>query len=98
MAISVTTNPFIIDAISATALVTKQFNVIAIRWTSGSLADTAVLQDQNANPIWQSVGTIANNVEQSNFPVDRPLTFNGLKVPTLGAGTIFIYTKENDPV
>ena len=98
MAIAVSTNPFFIDAISAVALVTKPFSVVKIRWTSAALNDTAVLQDQNGNPLWQASQDVALKKDESDWSPDRPLMFNGLKVPTLGSGTIMIYTKENDPV
>ena len=98
MAISVSTNPFFIDAISAVALVTVPFNAIKIRWTSASVADVAVLQDQNGNVLWQDSQPTTNLPHESSWDTDRPLLFNGLKVPTLTTGTIMIYTKENDPV
>lgn len=94
----VTGYPLVIDTVTAVSLVSTLFNAVAIRWTSASLADTCVLQDKDGNVRWQSVGQNASNVEQSNFPVEHPLTFNGLTVPTLGLGTVFIYTREKDPV
>lgn len=98
MANSVSSYPLVVDTVTDVSLVSKLFNALVIRWTSGSVADTCVLKDKDGNVRWQSVGTIANNVQESNFPSDHPLTFNGLSVTTLGTGTVFIYTKEKDPV
>ena len=98
MANAVTAYPLIIDTVTDVSLVSKLFNAVVIRWTSGSLADTCVLKDKDGNTRWQSVGQNASNVEESNFPQDYPLTFNGLMVQTLGTGTVYIYTKEKDPV
>ena len=98
MANSATGYPLSVDTVTAVSIVSKLFNALVIRWTSGSLADTCVLKDKDGNIRWQSVGGIANYAEESRFPPDHPLTFNGLSVTTLGAGTVYIYTKEKDPV
>lgn len=98
MANQVSAYPITIDTVSAVSAVSTLFNAVVIRWTSASTADTVVLQDKDGNLKWQSVGKTANHTEESTFPVEHPLTFNGLTVPTLGTGTIIIYTKEKDPV
>lgn len=90
--------PLVVDTVTDVSMVSKLFNVTTIRWTSASTADTCVLKDKDGNTRWQSIGNGANYKEESSFPVDRPLVFNGLMVQTLGSGTVFIYTKENDPV
>ena len=90
--------PLIVDTVTDVSLVSRAFNAVVIRWTSGSLADACVLKDKDGNIRWQSVGTGASNREESQFPPNRPLLFNGLMCQTLGAGTVFIYTQENDPV
>ena len=98
MANSATGYPISVDTVTDVSIVSTLFNAVVIRWTSGSLADTCVLKDKDGNVRWQSVGRQASNVEQSNFPPEHPLTFNGLAVTTLGLGTVYIYTKEKDPV
>ena len=98
MANAATSYPLIIDTVTDVSIVSTRFNAVVIRWTSGSLADTCVLKDKDGNVRWQSVGTIANNREESLFPPDHPLMFNGLMCQTLTTGTVIIYTKERDPV
>ena len=98
MANSLSEYPLKIDTVTDVSMVSKPFNAVVVRWTSASLADTVVLKDKDGNVRWQSVGQNASNVEESNFSPDHPLTFNGLSVTTLDAGTVYIYTKEKDPV
>ena len=98
MANSLTGYPLVVDTVSDVSMVSKFFNALVIRWTSASTADTCVLKDKDGNVRWQSVGSLAKYKEECNFPVEHPLTFNGLSVTTLGAGTVYIYTKEKDPV
>lgn len=98
MANAVSGNPLVIDTATATALLTVRFEALAVRWASASTADTVDVQDQNGNTKWASVGGGANNVEESHWEADYPLIFNGLKVPTLDAGTVYIYTKQKPPV
>jgi len=98
MANDVTVDPIFIDTVTATVHLTNYFEVLGIRWTSASTADAVDIQDQNGNSKWASIGAGANHVEESHWPVEHPLRFNGLKVPTLGAGRIYIYTKQKPPV
>ena len=86
-------NPYILDTVTDSFSPTGEFHhVYAIRWTSGSLADAISLQDAAGNVKWSATGTIANNVDQTVF--NPPLEFNGMKVPTLGSGKVYVYAKR----
>ena len=98
MANDVTLNPIVLDTVTATAHTTNYFEVLAIRWTSASTADTIVIQDQDGNKKWQGIGAGANHTEESHWSDQHPLRFNGLKVSTLDAGTVMIYTRQKPPV
>ena len=63
-------------------------------WTSGSVADALSVADQDGNVKWASIGSIANDYRSITFPSDGALLFNGLKVATLGAGTVYLYVKR----
>lgn len=93
MANTTANNPFVLDTVTDSLFATGQwFNVFAVRWTSGSVADAVSLQDIDGNVKWSATGTIANNVDQSVF--DPPLIFNGMKIPTLGSGKVYVYCKR----
>ena len=86
-------DPFIIDTATDTAIFTDDFLLYAIAWTSGSLADAISVQDEDGTVKYSSTGTIANHTEHFAFPSEKPLKFNGLKVPTLGSGKVYLYVK-----
>ncbi|NGZ94944.1 MAG: hypothetical protein CV089_02215 [Nitrospira sp. WS110] len=66
-----------------------------IRWVAvaGQAAHRAVVQDSAGNPFWEGVCTGANYAESEDFVLgDKKFyTLNGLKVPTLGSGVLYIY-------
>lgn len=86
-------DPFIIDTATDTAIFTDDFLVYAIAWTSASVADTILVEDEDGVVKYSSSGTIANHSEHFAFPSGYPLRFNGLKVPTLSAGKVYLYVK-----
>lgn len=94
MANSTTLNPLVIDTAGGSAILTTTIRVRKIRWTGGSTAGhAAVVQDQNGNAFWESLASGANYVEESDFSTidSNAIRINGLKVPTLGSGKLYIY-------
>lgn len=96
MANVLTLNPLKIDTASGTAAVTTPIRIRKIRWIGATTAGhTATIQDQNGNLFWTSVANAANYVEDCNFIVydnQHGPVLNGLTVPTLGSGVLYIYT------
>src|SRR6267142_2538687 len=87
-----TSNPWIVDTPAATILSTDQIRVRGVRWVGATTAGHAAeIQDQAGKVKWSSVASGANYVEADllNSP---PIGFNanGLKVPTLASGKLYI--------
>lgn len=99
MANVLTRNPIVIDTAGASALLTGRMDVIKIRWVapSASAGNQVDIQDSNGVTSWESVATGNNYVESESWPHDYPLPMQGLLVPTLGSGTVYIYLKERYP-
>ena len=89
-------NPYIIDTVTDTAIIAAGtwFKLYAIRWVSASAADAVAVQDAAGIAKWASIAADIYNVEAQTFPDDAPLVFNGLKVPTLTAGKVYLYVKS----
>ena len=100
MANNTTNNPLVIDTASGVAVTAAQFAVIGIRWVAPAAVsgNLVTIQDQLANTKWVSVANQGNYVEGDKFPLDKPLLFNGLLVPTLQAGTVYIYVSSKIPI
>jgi len=89
MANNLAQRPFIIDTPGAGVLLTQPIRVKGIRWVGATTAGHLVIvQDQNGNEKWKSVAPGSNHVE-SDYVNDEKL-WNGLKVPTLGSGVLYI--------
>ena len=73
--------------------------VLKIRWVGASAAGHAVsITDANDNIMWASVAGGANYVEIDTFTTDREsddhcFRWNGLRVPTLASGKLYIYLR-----
>ena len=93
MANVVSGDPFIIDTATDAAITSDGFICYALAWTSASTGDGVSIQDESGIVRYASVGNTANYGERLVFPNDHPLYFNGLKVPTLGSGKVYIYMK-----
>jgi len=101
MANDITGNPLKVDTASSTALSSYNFTAWMIRWVGATTAGhTISVQDKNGNVKYASEASGANYVEESHLvsPKNESLIFNGLKVPTLGSGIIFIYTDSGTPI
>jgi hypothetical protein len=89
MANSVASRPIIIDTPGATVLISDVIRVWGIRWVGGTTAGhLAEVRDSNDNVKWSAVATGPNYVE-SDLIADEKL-WNGLKVPTLQSGKLYI--------
>ena len=97
MANDIAANPIIIDTAGASALTAFTFIATKIRWVSGTTAGhQAIVQNGNSIVKFKAEATGANYTESEHF--DPPLIFDGLIVPTLGSGTIYIYVASAIPI
>lgn len=95
MANDVSGNPFILDTATDTALVTDFLHVYSVLWVSGSSGDALSVQDENGTVKYATCGANSTTpVASPTFPPEG-LFFNGLKVPTLGAGKVYLFLKRN---
>lgn len=88
-----TQNPIILDTVSGIPLLTRSLLINAIRWVSpsSSAGHQVIIQNQHDRTIWESVAPGSNHVEESGWPEDEPLYADGLQIPTLDSGKIYIY-------
>lgn len=101
MSNDVTGNPLVIDTASATAITAYSFTAWAIRWVNGTTAGhTISVQDRHGKVKYATVAAAANYVEESHLvsPKNESLLFDGLLVPTLASGTIYIYVDSPWPI
>lgn len=92
-----TGNPIIVDTAGATALTNYIFTATKIRWVSGDAASDAVsVQDRHGAVKFAAEASGANYTESEHF--DPPLIFDGLLVPTLGSGVVYIYVSSATPI
>lgn len=95
MANDVSGNPFILDTATDTALTNDYLHIHSILWVSGSSGDALSVQDENGSVKYATCGANSTTpVSSPNFG-DTGLFFNGLKVPTLGAGKVYLYLRRN---
>ena len=97
MANDVTGVPLIVDTAASTTLTDYTFTVTKIRWVNATTAGhTAIVQNKNSKVKFSAVATAANYTESEHF--DPPLILEGLIVPTLGSGTLYIYQSSATPI
>ena len=91
MANDLTKNPWVVDTASATAILSDWADVRSIQWIGGAIAgDEAVVQDKDGRVIWRRLAGGANQNFETEFEGRFGMPVNGLKVPTLTSGTIYI--------
>ena len=99
MANDITNNPLLIDTAGATALTSKTFTAYKIRWVGATTAGhTISVQNAGGTVKWASESVGANYVESETFPNDKLLVFEGLKVPTMASGKVYIYVASEVPI
>ncbi len=103
MSVTLTGNPLIVAAADASAavIVSNHFRVQAIIWDVGSAgADNSAIIIQDKLGVVKFAYTInlvtsgAASAPPVIFPV--PVHFNGLIIPTLSAGTVYIYLADSN--
>jgi len=81
-------SPLIVDTADANAVLTGDMTITGIRWVGATTAaHTAILHNAAGVVVWAAIISAANLVHESLLPFRT----NGLKVPTLGSGTLYIY-------
>ena len=88
----ITTNPIIVDTADATAeIISYSAMVSSVRWVADATAnDQAVIQDGNGNVKWSSLASGVNYVEAEKDFEPHLWIQDGLVVPTLESGTLYI--------
>ena len=91
MANNLANNPYVIDTPGAGVLYARLLDVYLIRWVSpGAVAGhQCIITDQNNNPKWETVAPGPNYAEADHL--DALEAWNGLIVPTLSSGKLYIY-------
>lgn len=79
-------NPFVIDTPTACGLYTGRFRLYNIYWASATAADTLVVQDGAGTQRFSCLGTQPPYAPGG----DDGVVFNGLIIPTLTAGTVYL--------
>ena len=98
MANDVTGNPLVLDTASSTSVTTRTFVALMIRWVGATAAGHTVSVQNDASKVkWASEASGANYVEETHFD-GKPVIFEGLKLPTLGSGTVYIYVFDKIPI
>jgi len=83
-------NPWVIDTPGTALLTSMQVFVKGIRWIEGTTAGhLAEIQDKNGKVKWRSVIAGINPVE-SDLIENIPGWWDGMKVPTLQSGKLYI--------
>ena len=91
MANDTTRNPWIIDTASATAILTSWADVRSFQWIGATAAGhELVVQDQDGRVIWRRLSQGDNHIFESIYENRYGLGVNGLIVPTIGSGTLYI--------
>lgn len=92
----VTGNPLIIDTAAGTAVTSYVFTATKIRWVGATTAGhTVTIQDKGGAVKFAAAAATTNYDESESF--DPPLIFDGLIVPTLSSGTVYIYISSSVP-
>ena len=93
MANNLTGNPMFVDTPNASALASQRFDVVKIRWVSVAAAagDQAIIQHASTAAAWASAAVGANYIDSDAWEKDNPLILNGLLVPTLTSGALYVY-------
>lgn len=93
MANDLTKQPWMVDTAAGTVLTTERLKVKGVRWVGATTAGhQAVITDRNSRTVWESVAAGANHVESDLIESEDP-GWDGLRVPTLGSGRLYIELK-----
>jgi hypothetical protein len=83
--------PWVIDTPGPGDMIVSGWTLARLRWVApaGTGGETVLITDRTNREIWASVSPGENFVESDLFEKGQPL--NGLRVPTLGTGKLYIY-------
>lgn len=98
MANNLTSNPLVIDTAGGSAIVTKQIRISAIVWDPGttpSANDSVVVDDASSRRKWSST-IYSGSFLPMPFTPSEPVISNGLTVPTLARGNLYIYLADRN--
>lgn len=73
---------------------TERFQAYGFQWVSGSTGNVCTVQDAAGVTRWEAVAAATNAVVAFTLPDECELNFNGLKVPNLDSGKVYIYVKR----
>lgn len=91
MANDLTANPWVVDTPAAGAILTNWADLRSIQWEGATTAGhEAVVQDQSGRVIWRRLAQGANQNFDTEFEGRFGRPVNGLIVPTLGSGTLYL--------
>lgn len=85
-------NPYILDTASGSLVTARRLRIQSIRWVSPSASAGHAVSVQTAlgRVVFSTSATGSNYVEAQNWPEESPLIADGLKVPTLDSGSLYI--------
>lgn len=92
MANDTTVNPIIVDtADTTTKIIAHNVMISSIRWVTDATAnDAAIIHDGDGNVKWESLASGSNYTEAEKDFDPHLWVQNGLIVPTLDSGTLYI--------
>ena len=96
MANQIVGNPIIVDSAAATVIVSTPFLVQSVLWdpgTSGANADVLTVEDKHGK-VKVNQTLLTGNLIPPPIIFEPPLLFDGLIVPTMGHGKVYIYLAQ----
>jgi len=101
MANDLTSNPIKVDTAAATILTTRLLWVTAIRWVPSddvATGDELIVQNRHGVVFFHDnvgdTGTAANTIRAAHATFPSKVPLDGLIVPTIDDGTLYIYYSE----
>jgi hypothetical protein len=93
MANDISANPWSIDTASATAIWTGNIWIDRLVWHEPTTAGDALeVTDSNGKTIWSKYALAGGSGMDYDLKVDS--VFNGLIVPTMSSGTLYVYLEQ----
>ena len=85
-----TSLPVVVSSAGNSVVVSNDISIDKVRWVGATTAGHQVeVKDQFGNSKFKSIATGANYVESETF--STPLESNGIVVPTLDSGVLYVY-------
>ena len=97
MSNSLTGNVWTVDTASGTAILTSWAGIRKIEWIGGTTAGhECVVQDQNGRVLFRRLAQAANSNFQETYPERFGKQVDGLIVPTLTSGVVYIHFAKEE--